>query len=250
MKWWKDYFDIKYTEVFAKSFGRKTTNLELKMLRELLPQPPARVLDAGCSLGRLSIGLAVMGYHVTGTDQSADLLAQARAAAQEKGVQVHFVEGEHTSFDWQNEFDVVINIFTSFGYYEDDKENLRVISSWARALRPGGHLIIELDHRDQVVRSYKANYWYVLEDKTEIRVNRWLDAIRGLNMVDEYWRTPDGQEGERHHFSRLYNATELASMLTQAHLVPIAWYGDFDLRPFTFESKRLVVVAEKQAETP
>jgi SAM-dependent methyltransferase len=248
MGWWLDYFDPRYLPIFPKTFIKSTTEQEVQALQQILPAPPARVLDAGCGMGRHSIRLAEIGYTVTGLDQVSALIVSAREQARARGLTINFVEGQHTKHPWNAEFDAVINIFTSFGYSEEETENQAVLDAWAHALCAGGCLIIDVSHRDQVIRNYRANFWYTLENGTEIRVQRHFDAIRGLNTIDEYWHTADGQAGLRSHTVRVYSATELGIMLEQAGLRPIQWYGDFSLNPFTYDSPHMIIVAEKQSD--
>src|SRR5690606_12128167 len=124
--WWRAFFDETYPRRYAIDEG--TTAAEVAMLRQLLPPPPARVLDAACGQGRHSIALAQAGYTVTGVDASGPLLAIARAAAAEAGVSVEFVEADLREFSTERSFDAAINMFTAFGYFEDDAENLRVLN--------------------------------------------------------------------------------------------------------------------------
>jgi SAM-dependent methyltransferase len=248
MNWWRDYFDAKYIDLLGQQFSRgaQQTHADVELLLKLLPPAPARILDAGCGQGRHSIRLAQAGYQMTGIEQSRSLIERARQAATAAKATVEFVEGEHLTCQWEATFDAIINMSTAFGYYADDTDNQRVLEAWHRALHENGFLIMELGHRDQIVRNFRSNYWYALENKTILRVRRTFDAIRGVNIVEEFWRTAEGEEGQRYHSIHLYNATQLANMLQAACFTPIAWYGDLDLRPFTHEARQLIVVAQKQ----
>lgn len=243
MDWWRDYFDESYLQRYL--FDSEQTVSEVLMLRDLLPEAPADLLDLACGQGRHSIALARSGYTMTGLDASPQLLAVARRGASEAGLRIEFVEGDMRSIPYVECFDGVINMFTAFGYFRDEEENLRVLTGIARALKPGGRLIMELMHRDRVVANYRETDWYELDDGTIIWIRRHFDPIRGLNTVIDRWRTPAGEEHERYHQIRLYSATELDLMLRSAGLTPTAWYGSTALHAFTADAPRMIVVAER-----
>jgi SAM-dependent methyltransferase len=243
MDWWHDYFDATYPRRYA--LDSEQTVAEVLMLRDLLPEPPADLLDVACGQGRHSIALARSGYSVVGLDASEPLLAQARAAAAIEGVELTFVPGDMRAIPYVACFDAAINMFTAFGYFADESENQAALNGIARALKPRGRLVMELAHRDRVVNGFQPTDWYELEDGTVVWVRRHFDPVRGLLTSVDRWRTPDGAEEERYHRIRIYTATELDSMLRTAGLVPTAWYGSINLHAFGAESPRLIVVAQR-----
>lgn len=243
MEWWRDYFDGSYPRRYA--LDPEQTVDEVLMLRDLLPEPPADVLDVACGQGRHSLPLTRAGFTVVGLDASEPLLAQARAAAAVAGLEVSFVQGDMRAIPYVECFDAVINMFTAFGYFDSEAENQSVLDGIARAMKPGGRLIMELAHRDRVVSGFQPTDWYELEDGTVVWVRRFFDPVRGTLTSVDRWRSPDGLEDERFHRIRLYTATELAAMLTTAGLTPTSWYGSMSLHGFTPESPRVIVVARK-----
>lgn len=243
MDWWHDYFDASYPRRYAMD-GEQTV-AEVLMLRDLLPDAPADLLDVACGQGRHSIALARGGYTVVGLDASEPLLAQARAAAALEGVELSFVPGDMRAIPYVACFDAAINMFTAFGYFSDEAENMAVLAGIARALKPGGRLVMELAHRDRVVSGFQPTDWYELDDGTVVWVRRHFDPVRGLLTSIDRWRTPAGEEEERYHRIRIYSATELDGMLRAAGLVPTAWYGSISLHAFSSESPRMIVVAQR-----
>jgi SAM-dependent methyltransferase len=243
MEWWQNYFDSSYLERYM--FEAERTVAEVTMLRNLLPDVPADVLDLACGQGRHAIALARSGYTVVGLDASDYLLAQARSAVGDEELPLDFVLGDMRSIPYVACFDAVINMFTAFGYFREEDENQRVIEGVARALKPGGRLVMELAHRDRVVSTFREADWYELDDGTVVWERRYFDPVKGTSLVIDRWRRPDGTEDERHHQIRLYTATELAVMLHKAGLRTNAWYGSFELHAFTPASPRMIVVAEK-----
>ncbi len=244
-EWWFDYFDQTYLQRFF--VDDEDTVAEVLMLRDLLPDAPADLLDVGCGAGRHSLGLARAGYYVTGLDTSADLLEQARTAAAAENLDVEFVAADMRQIPYVACFDAAISMFSSFGYF-DDAGNQQTLAAIGRALKNGGRLVMELDHRDRVVATFRDNEWYELDDGTVIWVRRSFEPVSGFSTAIERWRDPPGQEDERWRRIRLYNASELAAMLRQAGLTPRLWFGSTALHAFSMLSPRLIVVAEKPAE--
>lgn len=243
MSWWHDYFDGSYPQRFM--LDNEQSVAEVLMLRELLPEPPADLLDLGCGEGRHSVPLAQAGFAVVGFDASPPLLEKARANAAVAGVEASFLPGDMRAIPYVACFDAVINMFTTFGYFDNEAENQAVLEGVARALKPGGRLIMELAHRDRVINGFQPTDWYELDDGTLIWVRRHFDPVRGTVTSVDRWRTPEGEEQERFHRIRIYTATELGAMLRAAGLVPRDWYGSLSLHAFDASSPRLIVVAQK-----
>jgi SAM-dependent methyltransferase len=131
-----------------------------------------KVLDLPCGAGRIAVHLALAGCQVTCADLRKQFIARARKRLHAAGADGAFVVTDMRSVDWDSEFHGIYNWGGSFGYFSDD-ENRQVVSRLARALRPGGRLLIEQLNRERILRSF------LHEVETEVRLsrNRW-DAAR------------------------------------------------------------------------
>lgn len=243
--WTDGYFDELYLDLLGFPDAERT-DFEITQLGTLLPAPPARVLDAACGLGRHSVRLAAAGYDVVGLDSSEFFLERAKGVADDAGVAVDLVHGDIRDIPYDAEFDVVLNLSTAWGYY-DDAENQRALQSMADALRPGGLFVLEIAHRDSLVARYASRDWSELSDGTLVAQLREFDAVAGVNTVTHQWTDREGTRHARTHRLRVYTATDINRMLRVAGLVPQDWYASFTLRPLTFDARRLLVVAAKSA---
>ena len=194
--------------------------------------------------------LAQRGYRVTGLDLSEQLLDVARAAADAAGVSVewHRADMRDIPAEWAGRFDYIINIYTAFGYFEDEAENQRVLAGVARALKPGGRFLIESMNRDGVMGGFRERGWRAADGLlvcTEVR----FDPIRGIASTVDRW-DEDGERQSLHHSVRLYTPTELAAMLRAAGLAPVVTCGGLAGGELTHESRRVAIVAEKPSEQP
>jgi len=214
------------------------------MLLGILPMAPVRVLDLACGQGRHSILLSQKGYHVTSVDRSRVLLqlANERPASHRLGL----VECDVRSLPFPpSSFDVVINMWNSFGYFADDADNMVVLNEVALSLVPGGRLVMQLTHRDFYVQEMRPRTEWTDGNGTKVVVEESFNAVSGVRSVSRDERSLGGALRSGQFVQRCYTATELDMMMRRAMLHPIAWYGDLVGSPFSHRSAVLVAVAER-----
>ena len=243
--WWETYFDETFVDIYRDFLTPERTEREVEGLREMVPlEPGAQVLDLACGWGRHSIALARAGFRVTGLDLSETLLARARKRAEAAAVPVDFVRGDMREIPWAARFDAVLSLYSSLGYWVSDEEDLRVLKAVHGALKPGGVFVMETMHRDHVVGAYAERDWWETEGGATVWVEREFDAVDGVSQEWTRW-SRGSQTGEKYHELRVRTATEWDAMLRSAGLVPVDWYGDFELAPFVHTSPDLIVVCRR-----
>jgi len=219
-------------------------------LHEVLALPAgAAVLDCPCGQGRHAHLLAEAGYRVTGLDYSAPLLAEARARARGAAARaVRWQQGDMRDLParWTRRFDAVVNLFTSFGFFDDPRDDRQVLAEFARVLKPGGVLVWHGGSRDGVMARFLARDWWSTEDGTLFGQERRFDPLSGFLEVTSTWRGPAG-EGERVHRIRLYTASELAARLQEVGLVVEQAWDGWTGRPLTRRSSEMLLVARRDA---
>lgn len=240
--WYEGYFDQTFVSLYRDFLTPERTAREVAGLREMVALPPGgEVLDVACGWGRHSIELARAGYRVTGLDLSETLLARARKRAAAAGVEAAFVRGDMREIPWRGRFDAVLSLYSSLGYFLSDDEDLRVLRGARDALRADGVFVLETMHRDHIVGDYAARDWWETADGLTVWVEREFDAVEGVSR--EWTRWSKGKErGEKYHELRIRSATEWDALLRAAGLVPVDWYGDWELAPFIYTSEDLIVV--------
>ncbi|MBV9774863.1 MAG: class I SAM-dependent methyltransferase [Gemmatimonadetes bacterium] len=244
-EWWRDYFDREFVRIYRDFLTPERTTREVEGITEILALPDgARVLDLACGWGRHSIELARAGYRVTGLDFSPTLLARARKRAEAAGVEVEWVRADMREVGRAAEFDAVLSLSSSLGYFLDDEEDLRVLRGAREALRPGGLFLMETMHRDHIVGDYADRDWWETADGATVWVEREFDAVEGISREWLRWRRGE-ETGEKTHALRIRSATEWDALLRRAGLEPVEWYGDWELAPFLHTSEVLVVVARR-----
>ncbi len=217
-EWWQTFFDADYLRVWGPAFTAEQSAAQADLLWKLLGlREGSRVLDAPCGYGRLSRPLAERGALVVGVDQSADLLAQAerdRGGVPES--RLRYLHHDLRQPLGEAGFDVAFNVFTSFGYGPEE-DDVAIFTTLHHAVRPGGLLFVETNHRDAVVAFFaKQNTWAKRRpDGTIVIEEPQFDPISGRVNTTWYWSGPHGS-GEKSASLRVYAATELIALLGRA----------------------------------
>ena len=202
------------------------------------------VLDLGCGPGRHAIPLAARGLQVTGVDLSRVLLEQAEQRASEAGVAVEWLRADMRQFSRPAAFDLVISMWTSFGYFEKPEDDLQVLRHCHQALRPGGALLLDVVGKEYVVRNIEPVH-LTEYDNGDILIERPL-LEAGMTRYSNEWLLIRGQRVDRAHWHHnLYSGQELADRLQTVGFGDLALYGNLDGAEYDLESNRLVVVAWK-----
>lgn len=215
------------------------------VIEKLALQPGAKVLDLCCGQGRHLIDLMRRGYDVTGVDLSEYMLGKCREAAAIEGLEPKLIVSDMRGIDFTEEFDAVINMFTSFGYLESEEEDQKVLDRVSHALKPGGRFLIDVMNRDWLMKNFKERDWQTNSRGDVLFSERRFDSITGRNNVREFAIHVDGKRSERGHSLRLYTYRELELKLEKAGLkIELAW-GGYDSSEFTRTSKGMMIVATK-----
>jgi SAM-dependent methyltransferase len=242
--WWDTYFQELYLRMFDTLPAAEYTAQEVAWLIATLdPRPAARILDLCCGQGRHAVLLARAGYQVTGLDRSAYLLARARQAAAQVGAEANWIRGDMRHLPWQGEFDICVNLFTSFGYFEEEADNQQVLHQVHAALKPGGSFLLDVSNRDYYLLRLWPQTWRQAGPAVILEETNFDPVTCRLAMTSTWL---EGGRSESLSYSvRYYTVPELQAMLLAAGLVPVAVYGGFDGSKFGLDSQRLIVVARK-----
>lgn len=220
------------------------TDLEIDFLLNTLQLPnQSRLLDLGCGYGRHAIPLAQEGLQVIGLDRSPDLLLEASKRKNNLDIDLSFIRGDVRQLPFEDPFDAIISMFSSFGYFEDENENFLVLQNIAEALKPGGLFFIETANRDFIIAHNPPVQIYRPPNMTLIE-ERSFDSLTSQSLVD-VTVIQNGTETHLHHAIRLYTATEMDMLLASVGLQTIGVWGDFHGGDFSTDSPHLIFLAEK-----
>jgi SAM-dependent methyltransferase len=212
---------------------------------DLLALPPgAAILDLCCGPGRHALELARRGFAVTAVDRTAAYLARAREGARREDLDIEFVAEDMRRFTRAGAFDAVINMFTSFGYFEDPADDRRVLENTCLSLKAGGRLLIEMMGKEVLARIFCEHDWWEEDDGTLFLEERHLTEDWG--GVRNRWILVREGRREDHTFNhRLYSAAELKALAKACGYPEIAIYGSLAGEKYDQKAGRLVAVACK-----
>ena len=231
--WHEGWFEGDWLDLLALRFPEERTAQAIEAIVERLGlETGSRLLDVGCGHGRIALPLARRGIHVTGVDASRRSLDLAREGAAAEGLDVELREHDMRELDYEGAFDGAINVFSSFGYFDDEADDRRVLAGIARALRPGGALLLDVIHPPGLFRVYRERWWEELDDGVVwLQEHEW-DALRCRNRGLWTFIRPDGSRSELRHSIRLYTTAELVALFADAGLeVDRVWGGWEDVEP-------------------
>ncbi|MGD2116360.1 MAG: class I SAM-dependent methyltransferase [Acidobacteriota bacterium] len=238
MAWYREWFGEEYLELYAHRDREEADRQADFVVRHLGDLPPHAVLDLACGAGRHTDVLRERGYRVLGIDLSITLLAERPDLPRVAGDmrELPFVAG---SFDW------ILNFFTSFGYFETERENFRVLEEVVRVLAPGGRFLIDLMNPEPVIRNLQPRDSYTAEGR-RIEIVRWYDPqAKRVNKRIKI-TPPDGPDRTFLESVRAYRQEEVLMGLQWAGLQVIGTFGNFHGDPYTRDSERLILVARKR----
>jgi len=237
---WATFEPVLFTQKRITAAGEEVE--QVLTLLEL--QAKAKVCDLCCGVGRHSLELVRRGFEVTGVDRTAIYLAKARARAKDEGLNVEFVAADARSFIRPQAFDVVLNLFTSFGYFEDTRDDKKVLENIYSSLKSGGRLVMDLVGKEVLAQIFRERDWDRLDDTILLREAKLNEA---WSRIENRWiLIKDGrQQADRRFSHRLYSAAELKELLKQCGFGQIDIYGGLAGQPYDQNAKRLVVVAQK-----
>jgi SAM-dependent methyltransferase len=203
-----------------------------------------RVLDLCCGIGRHSLEFARRGFRVTGVDRTVRYLEQARDGAARENLSIEFVHCDMRAFARREAFDGALSMFTSFGYFEDGADDLRVARNIYESLRPGAKLALDINGKEVVAAKFRERDWNQRADGTiVIEERRVLD---GWSKVESHWIQLRGTERrESKLVVRPYSGVELGRLLKEAGFSEVATYGSLAATPYDHRAERLVAVATR-----
>jgi len=243
MTWYEDWFwSDAYTKVYDHRDEEEAERLVRLIEREIAPAPDLHILDVGCGRGRHARALARRGHQVTGIDLSRAAIEAARAKANDENLEAKasFQVGDMREPACNGCADGVVNLFTSFGYFEKDAENERALAAMTTALRPGGWFLQDYLNAPVVADSLGTSE-HETDDGLRIHQDRWIDdgRVNKKITIEHEAGTETFQESVR-----LFTIYDFKEMYATVGLELVDLFGSYDGDDYVpDESPRLLLYA-------
>ncbi|MBP1224953.1 class I SAM-dependent methyltransferase [Flavobacterium sp. 1355] len=234
--WFTSWFDTPYYHILYKDRNYREAQIFMDNLTHYLNLPEkAKVLDLACGKGRHSIYLNQLGFNVLGADLSENSIAEASKNSNET---LHFkVHDMREPFD--EKFDAIFNLFTSFGYFESDDDNLTTLKAIKESLSEYGFAVIDFMNVTQVIETLVPEEVKTV-DGIDFKIKRYVEDGHILKEIDFE------DQGRKFHFTEKVKALTLKDfedLMAEAGIFLLDIFGDYKLKKFhKTESERLIMI--------
>ena len=236
INWFASWFNSPYYHILYKDRDFEEAQLFMDNITNYLNLPEdANILDLACGKGRHSIYLNQIGYNVTGVDLSENSILEAKKSENET---LHFkVHDMRESFD--KKFDAIFNLFTSFGYFENEDDNLTTLIAIKESLSEYGFAVIDFMNSHKVIENLVPQETKTV-DNIDFHIKRYHDSGYIFKEIDFEVL------GEKFHFTEKVKAltlTDFENLMAQADIYLLDIFGDYKLKKFhKVESERLIMI--------
>jgi SAM-dependent methyltransferase len=237
--WYVEWFDENYLEVYRHrntDDAKKQVQLIINTLRLA---KTGTILDLGCGEGRYTAILKDQGFRVLGLDLSKTLVKFGKKNDQELDLVVgdmRFIPGR---------FDLILSLFTSFGYFEEDRENERVIQSVYHSLEPGGIFWLDFLNAGYVKKNLVPQSISRLSSGIEVLEKRKIAYHR---IIKDIYFKKNNMEKCYKESVRLFTRQDLEQMFYNSGFRVVHCFGDYNGNPCTTGSERTILVGKKQGD--
>jgi len=239
-EWFRNWFGSQYYDLLYSHRNTKEAELFLSALIKVTAlAKSASILDLACGKGRHSVFLNSMGYDVTGIDLSEENIAFAKEFSNQH---LQFETADMRSFKLNKTFDCVLNLFTSFGYFEHIEDNMDVLKRIKEHLNPDGLFVLDYFNAELVRQQQKnVQRFSINHENIHFDIQK---SIQSDFVVKDIQINASGSLMRFEERVQLLDAEELENMLQAAGLKSIALYGNYNLDTFvSSKSERLIIIA-------
>ena len=243
MNWYEEWFNTKeYLEVYKSRDDAEAETLAELILSNIKLEGSAKILDMTAGAGRHAINFARRGFNVTAVDLSKNLLKVAKENASVYDFDIDFVHSDIRKFETSDKFDLVLNLFTSIGYFDNDEENFELLRKAYNFLKPRGCFVLDYFNRNYLETNLVPSSVETING-TVINLYR---SIRGNRVIKEIEIRKNGDTKKYFESVRMFSFNELQAELENTGYKINSTFGDLDGKPFVLEtSPRVIIIASK-----
>lgn len=239
-----EFWETHMKTMFSEERIERTHNQVSALIALLDIKPDDAILDLCCGVGRHSLEFARRGFEVTGVDRTQHYLEIAGKQADEEKLDVNFIEADMREFQKESSYDVILSMFTSFGYFEDPQDQFRVLSNMYASLKHGGRVLFDLLGKEKLARVFREKDWHRTEEGFKLEERK---ISKDWSWVDSTWIliTNEGEVNEWSVSHWVYSAAEMKTMLKSVGFSEHEVYGSLAGTPYDHEANRLIIIGKK-----
>lgn len=238
-EWFESWFDTDfYHMLYEHRDNTEAEHFIRNLVRELPIPSDVELLDLACGRGRHSIYLDSLGFKTTGVDLSPKNIEAAKKYESES---LQFFVHDMRDALPDHEFDIVLNLFTSYGYF-NHAGNLKVLQSIYSYLKPGGKLVIDYLNEKLIPRDHESRF-VQSAGGIDFHIHKQVKGNQVVKTIQ--FETAEGKQQYEEQVT-LLSLEEFEQLFDQTNFEIETIYGDYDLNPFQTNSDRLIIVAYKE----
>lgn len=239
-KWFQYWFNSPYYHILYGNRNDEEAELLIdNLLAHLKPDASSKIIDIACGRGRHSIYLNKKGYDVTGIDLSEQSIKYAQQFEQKN---LHFYVHDMRKLSYINYFDIALNLFTSFGYFETEKDHVNSLKAFRKSLKDDGTFVIDYFNTQKILKNL-TNQEVKIIDGIEFHIKKFVSEGKIIKHINFEHRLKDYAFEER---VQAFYLSDFENMLSKSGLQIIEKFGNYQLDGFDeLKSDRLILVCKK-----
>ncbi|HEX8376847.1 MAG TPA: class I SAM-dependent methyltransferase [Pedobacter sp.] len=240
VKWYQNWFNSPYYHILYHQRNNAEAEFFIdNICSHLKPQPDARILDIACGKGRHAIYLNEKGYDVTGIDLSFSSIKYAKQFENEK---LRFYQHDMRNLLFINYFDYALNLFTSFGYFENDRDNINALKSFRKSLSKNGVLVLDYFNSHKILNNLVESEIKTI-DGIDFNISKSIKQGRIIKSIEFE------DNNRKHKFKedvKAYSLSDFERLFKLSGFKIREYFGSHSLDPFNEnQSDRLIFICSK-----
>ncbi|MEJ7780260.1 MAG: class I SAM-dependent methyltransferase [Daejeonella sp.] len=239
-KWFQNWFNSPYYHILYQQRNDEEAEFFIDNLCAYLkPVLNARLLDIACGRGRHSVYLNKKGYDVTGIDLS---FSSIRFAQQFENEKLHFYVHDMRYLFYINYFDIAFNLFTSFGYFESEKDHVNALKTFRKSLKKNGILVLDYFNSEKIIRNLTQQE-VKHADGIDFYISKKVAAGKIVKSISFEHKNKDFSFKEE---VKAFNLKDFKKMFEKSGFKVLGHFGDYSLNPYDeLRSDRLIFICSK-----
>jgi SAM-dependent methyltransferase len=239
LNWFEHWFDDNYLKLYLHRNSEDAEKQVQLIINTVKPQKHQLLLDLACGEGRHCLLFHKRGYHITGIDLSEQLIQSGKT--KHPGLDLQVGDMRHI----KGTYDIILSLFTSFGYFDTDQENISIIRSISHALQPGGWFWIDFLNPGYIKETLVPESELELEDGVKVCEQRYFDNNAIVKIITFY--EPEGKKQYQERV-KLYTKENLETMMRKFHIHPAGTFGNYAGEDWFSCSPRTIIYGRKTCE--